>query len=193
MVKIIGQNWKLMTDKAKEKYLKMSEEDKKRFDKETEQMTKLGYFINKDGVKSTSILPELKNFPADTVMPIKSRSAFMFFNKANNEQMRKANPTLKLVEIMRKLAEVWNGMTEPQKKPFEDMAAKDKLRHENEIHQLRSKGFFINSDGQKSTDLKKKKTREQIQQAAEEKKKEAEKQKLASASLKQAEATQNAK
>ena len=148
----------------------MSLLDKQRFDKETEQMKKQGFFINKDGVKSTSILPEIKNFPADTVLPRKARASFMFFNKMNYQKYSAANPGMKITEVMRKIAEAWNSMTSTQKKPFEDLAAQDKVRHDNEIKQLKTKGFFINSEGVKSTDLKKKITKVHRTEMTEEKK-----------------------
>ena len=36
VAKIVGANWKLLTDDAKKKYFQMAEEDKARFNKETE-------------------------------------------------------------------------------------------------------------------------------------------------------------
>jgi hypothetical protein len=57
----------------------MQEEDKIRFQKETEQFKNEGFFINKAGVKSTDILPELKDFPKETVLPKKIMTPFMYY------------------------------------------------------------------------------------------------------------------
>lgn len=122
-----------MTDEAKKKYIKMAEDDKKRFEKETEQMQKLGYFINKDGVKSTSILPEIKNFPADTVLPDKSKSAYNFYSSHCHKEFMAANPGIKVTDIMKKKSEAWNCMKDAQKKQFEDMSTLDKARYEAEL------------------------------------------------------------
>ena len=44
-------------------------------------------------------------------------------------------------------------MTDAEKAPFNKLANKDKLRYQNELKQLKEKGFFINEDGENSKDL----------------------------------------
>lgn len=44
-------------------------------------------------------------------------------------------------------------MTDKQKKPYFDASNKDKTRYEREMNQLEQKGYFVNKDGVKSTDL----------------------------------------
>jgi len=73
-----------MTEQQKQKYHKMAEQDRIRHQNEIEQLNKLGYFVNKDGVKSTDILPELKHFPKNTVMPKGPMSAFTCFTSAGH-------------------------------------------------------------------------------------------------------------
>ena len=79
VMKKSGEDWKLMTDQQKQKYEKLSLQDKARYQKETDMLEAKGYFINKEGVKSTNIKPELKDFPKDTVVPKQARSAFICF------------------------------------------------------------------------------------------------------------------
>jgi hypothetical protein len=50
---------------------------------------------------------------------------------------------------------MWSKLSEKSKKPYDDMATKDHSRYEKEVDQLRTKGYFINIDGVKSTDKKK--------------------------------------
>lgn len=47
-------------------------------------------------------------------------------------------------------------MTEEQKKPYDAIRENDIMRYEHEMKQLDDFGYFINSDGHKSTDLDKK-------------------------------------
>lgn len=57
--KKIGEEWKLLTDAGKAKYVKMADQDKLRFEKEMNELNSKGYFVNSDGIKSTDILPKL--------------------------------------------------------------------------------------------------------------------------------------
>lgn len=47
-------------------------------------------------------------------------------------------------------------MTDKQKEPFVKLQEKDKIRHSKETNQFKELGYFINSDGIKSTFLNKK-------------------------------------
>jgi len=49
--------------------------------------------------------------------------------------------------------EKWANLTDNEKKKYDDLAAKDIQRHDNQMAQLRKNGFFITEDGVKSTDL----------------------------------------
>jgi len=166
-----------MTDVAKQKYQKLSDQDKVRFEKETAMLASKGYFINKDGVKSTDIKPELKHFPKSTVMPkgkIRAQNCYM---KAAQPQVKHDFPELPQADRFRKIFEQWAAMTPKEKMPYEQQALEDAKRYDNEVDQLRTHGFFVNADGVKSTDLKKKVSLEERKKIAEEKEKVKEKEK----------------
>ena len=57
---------------------------------------------------------------------------------------------------MRKKAELWSKMSDKEKAPYLELSAADHDRYEKEVLHLRTHGFFINKDGVKSTDIKKK-------------------------------------
>jgi len=55
----------------------------------------------------------------------------MYFQREQREQIKKDNPTLKtLPQVAKKLGEIWGKMTEEEKKPYVEMATKDKARYE---------------------------------------------------------------
>jgi len=70
----------------------------------------------------------------DPNKPKKAQSGYMFFiNQERQNIIKKYNlNSSKIAEVAGKAGEVWKGMSEAEKKPYEDMAAKDKLRHEKE-------------------------------------------------------------
>jgi len=62
-----------------------------------EQFNKLGYFFNSKGIKSTEILPELKDFDKTSVVfPKKKRAAHIFFIKLNYDKFEKMFPGAKI-------------------------------------------------------------------------------------------------
>ena len=80
----------------------------------------------------------------------------MYFIAENREKVVKANPGIKMTDIAKKSGEDWGKLTEVQKKKYEKMFEKDKVRQEKEMKEFNEKGFFHNSDGIKSTFLNKK-------------------------------------
>ena len=67
--------------------------------------------------------------------------------------------------MMKKKAEIWKTLSEKQKKKYEDESKKDHTRREKEVLHLRQHGFFVDKNGVKSTDLKKKVSREDAKKA----------------------------
>ena len=50
---LVSEDWQKMEQKDKQKYIKMNEADKKRFEKQAAELKKLGYYKLEDGSKST--------------------------------------------------------------------------------------------------------------------------------------------
>lgn len=83
-------------------------------------------------------------------------TAFLYFGMENGEKVRKANPDMKVGDVAKANGEAWNKMTDAQKKPYQEKSSKDAERFEKEMKQLKELGYFINSNGIKSTMLDKK-------------------------------------
>lgn len=93
-----------------------------------------------------SLLPKIR--------PKKPLSAFIFFTGSKLQEIGKSNPQSKITERITKCGEIWKLMTDAQKKKYIDLAQADKERHDRECEQLEKQGYFVNSDGVKSTDIK---------------------------------------
>jgi len=48
-----AKDWKNISAEVRKPYDQLVEKDRERYEKELKQLNELGYFINKDGVKST--------------------------------------------------------------------------------------------------------------------------------------------
>lgn len=50
---------------------------------------------------------------------------------------------------------MWKSLSDSEKTKYFKLNLQDKLRYENEIQQLLTQGYFIDEEGKKSTDQKK--------------------------------------
>lgn len=154
---LMAKQWNSMTEAQKAKYQALSATDAKRYQKEMDQYEKKGWFINSKGEKSTDIFkPKLGD---DVVKPKKATTAFMAFTNDVRPGIMKSHPEKKITEVAKIIGEAWNKLSDKQKVPFEKKNEKDKVRYQEEMDQLMTKGFFINQDGVKSTDIAVKKKR----------------------------------
>ena len=56
----------------------------------------------------------------------------MYFSQDWRERIKTENPDVSFGEIGRLLGLKWKALAEEEKKPYEDMASRDKKRHEAE-------------------------------------------------------------
>jgi len=68
----------------------------------------------------------------DPNAPKRPLSAYMYFSQDWRERIKIENPDVSFGEIGRLLGLKWKSLCEEEKKPYEDMASRDKKRHEAE-------------------------------------------------------------
>lgn len=71
--------------------------------------------------------------------PKKALSAYFCFMNENRQKFKDANPDDKIGDISKKLGEAWKGMNEEDKKPFVELAEKDKIRYKQELEAFQAK------------------------------------------------------
>merc|ERR1712072_1424806 len=106
--KMLGAQWRSMSATQKAPYDKKAAADKKRYEKEMKSYT-----------------PPYK--------PKRAMVAFMFFSIEQRPAVQKKNPSLGIADISKVLGQQWRGMSATQKGPYEEKAAKDKMRYEREM------------------------------------------------------------
>ena len=157
IVKLMAAKWNAATDSQKAKYKKLAAADVVRHEKEVAQYEKKGWFTNAKGEKSTDLFkPTLSD---DVVKPKKATTAFMCFANNVRPDLMKKHPEKKITELAKIIGDAWNGLSAKQKVPFEKKNEQDKVRYQEELDQLMTRGYFINQDGIKSTDIAVKKKR----------------------------------
>jgi len=141
--KKLGEMWKGLSDQDKKKYEDMAAQDKQRYETEKAQ------YLDSGGSISTTSKKAKKDKKAkkikDPNAPKRSKSAYMFFTQVERENVRRANPEMKMTDISKKLGEMWKGLSDQDKKKYEDMAAQDKQRYETEKAQYLASGGNVST------------------------------------------------
>jgi len=163
---LVGQSWQDLDDCKKKTYQDKAANDKLRYAQELASFEKNGFFINKKGENSKDLFQPV--IGEDVVQPKRPMSAYIFFSNSIQKSLREKNPSLGITEISKLVGQKWNKLSEKQKSPFYTQAEQDILRQQNEMNELISKGFFVNQEGTKSTDLVNKKKRQAVTSKAQE-------------------------
>ena len=108
--KVLGAEWRGMSEAQKAPYEKKAAADKKRYEMEMKDYT-----------------PPYK--------PKRPRPAFMFFSVERRPMLQKENTNLDFYEISKLLGAEWQKMGEMQRAPYQTKADMDKLRYEQEMTQ----------------------------------------------------------
>ncbi|KAJ0426063.1 high mobility group box domain-containing protein [Aspergillus carlsbadensis] len=68
----------------------------------------------------------------DPNAPKRGLSAYMFFANENREKVREDNPGISFGQVGKMLGEKWKALSDKERKPYDDKAAADKKRYEEE-------------------------------------------------------------
>ena len=142
-----------MTDKQKEPYVKKSNADEQRYQKQLKELDTKGYFINDDGVKSTDVMIDpKKKYGKDCVVPKRPISAYLAFTTDMVNKLKEKEKIEKHTDAMKRCGEIWSKYSDKEKKKYNDLHDKDVKRYDKQMLELHKKGFFIMDDGSKSSD-----------------------------------------
>jgi len=126
--KLSSDKWKVLSEEERKPYVKLSEKDKKRYQKDMES------YIPPSDSDSDDDRPKKKKKKKDPNAPKRNQSAYFLFSNANRQDVKKElGDGCKITEIASALGEKWRGMTSDDKVPFEKLAAKDKERYQREM------------------------------------------------------------
>eukprot|EP00296_Roombia_truncata_P009494 JP448100.1.p2 GENE.JP448100.1~~JP448100.1.p2 ORF type:complete len:114 (+),score=61.15 JP448100.1:25-342(+) len=94
----------------------------------------------KGSAKKTAPTKEKKvRAKKDPNAPKRGLSAFMFFSADKRAEVKKEHPDASIGETAKLIGAMWQAIKEKEKKKFEDMAAKDKIRYEKEMAKYNKK------------------------------------------------------
>lgn len=83
-------------------------------------------------------MQKLKERGSNAVPPKKSASAYIIFGKEKRAEILKRNPTAKVTEVVKEIAQSWGLLTKEDRQKYKEAAKKDKERYEKELRSLES-------------------------------------------------------
>jgi len=173
--KLIGQEWKKLTDEAKKPYAAKAIEEKTKYDNKLEEYQKSSQYREyQEQLKTMDGSDDEDNEPTtkkrtkrlkDTNAPKKPQSAYFFFLGERRPQVKKEHPDQKITEIAKTLGAEWRELSASEKKKWEEKAAVAKAEYEKKLEAYKKTDNFKKFE---------KKAKEQKQLAKKKKKKEKE-------------------
>lgn len=131
LTKKISAEWQSLPEAEKTAYSTTYAEQQKKYQKlfnaykltgnyQKQQLKLKDYKIEKSKKKGDT------KFPKDENAPKKSPTAYFCFMSEKREGLKAQNPDLPHKELVKKMAKVWNDMSEEEKKPYVTEATKKK-------------------------------------------------------------------
>lgn len=140
LAKIMGEQWKTVSDEEKARYQQLALAERARYDAE------ITAYKNTDSFRAFQQLrasmkdqPKKgkKNKDKDPNAPKKAVGAYMHFCKEQRPLLAEKNPEASFVDLGRLLGVEWQKYTPEQRKKYDDLAARDKQRYEQESNAYR--------------------------------------------------------
>ena len=126
--KLIGKDWKKLTQKEKDKYYELEKKSKETFNKNKE---KVKYFYKPKKI-------EIKK-------PVRNRTAFMIFLHENKNKIDKNNCIVSLKNI----GKLWKTLNEDEKNIYIQKSEEDKKRYKDELVEYLKKKDIIEKNENK--------------------------------------------
>jgi len=136
--KKIASAWKALEPDEKKPFEDENLKDKKRYEEEMKNYTKPESGSDESDADSEDDdkkkkKPQKKKAKKDPNAPKKGLNAYMYFTKENRDKVKAEKTGLKPSEISKELGIRWKKLSPAEKKPYEEMAKKDKERYEKEF------------------------------------------------------------
>ncbi|CAI2379542.1 unnamed protein product [Moneuplotes crassus] len=140
--KELGKLWAELSDTEKEKFKNLAAEAKLQYDEDLKAyITEHGEPSkkprnSKKGAKKGS---KKSSKTADPTKPKKPLTPFFLFQNSRRQALKEENPDMAHKDIVRKMGEEWNQMTESDKKTFINQNKKLKVAYEKEMKEWTEK------------------------------------------------------
>jgi len=140
--KKMSEKWKSLGTEDRKEFDALNEKDKKRYEEEMKDYKPSSSESedSSEGNKKKKKPRAKKRAKKDPNAPKQATNAYMYFQKDQRESIKQKYPELKTLPLMaKKMGEIWKSMDEQKKKPYAELAAKDKKRYEQDMVEYKKK------------------------------------------------------
>jgi len=121
-----SEKWKTMTPAEKQRFYELAQKDAERYQAE------VAAFGGEDAMRKR------KRAKKDPNAPKRALSAFFFFSQIKRPDVQQGHPEWKVGQVAQELGRQWKDLTETEKKKYEEMASRDKVRYEGEMREYKA-------------------------------------------------------
>jgi hypothetical protein len=156
--KMIAAEWKKFDGAAKKPYENEAKENKARYQNELKKYKETQEY--RDFQKKLKQHKEEKDDgtskrkgkktngkrrrPKDPNAPKKPQSAYFLFANDRRPKLRETHPDKKITDVAKMLGAEWKEMSEAEKKPWEELAKKNKEKHDKEMEEYKKTDEYLN-------------------------------------------------
>jgi hypothetical protein len=134
LAKYTSAMYKCLTPEEKATWEARAAQDKARFDAEmASYVPPPGHDSQGNLIEDHRVQHRKVKKVKDPAAPKRARGSFVFFTFDTRPQIMKEYPGIKFVELGTIMGERWRALAPDEKKKYEDMAAEDKIRFNNEM------------------------------------------------------------
>jgi len=126
-----------MTQPEKQRFYELAQKDAERYQAEV-----AAYGGEETGRKR-------KRAKKDPNAPKRALSAFFFFSQIKRPDVQQGHPEWKVGQVAQELGRMWKDLDETEKKKYEEMASRDKVRYEGEMRDYKAGGGGTGSSAPK--------------------------------------------
>ena len=109
-----GQLWQGLSEDDKAPWAKLAAADAERHAAQCKELEENGFFIMKDGTKSSDHKKKAK-YDENVRLPKRTTSAYIFFTTENVNKVKAERKLEKHTEAMAACGEIWRGLSDEQK------------------------------------------------------------------------------
>jgi len=140
LMKILGDLWNQLPAPKKAEFTEKAKEDKQRYTDQMKDYKKPVDDSDDDSPPSKRARGSKRGKKKrDPNEPKRPQSAYLIYGQKVRDQIKGEFPDLKSSEIMQRIAERWQKLTEEEKKPFNEEAATRKSSYESQKAEYKAK------------------------------------------------------
>jgi high mobility group protein B2 len=134
IVKKIASSWKTLSAAKKKKYEKMAQKDKERYQREIQEGMENHPNIRNEVLEVNARIRGEKVRKRRNTYGVKSaRSAYILYSSSVRNEVRRENPDMRMTEVSKVIAQMWNNLSTEDREPFVQQAREDRERFNREF------------------------------------------------------------